>query len=382
MGYPIISVVFDEKKLATKTKEGLVQIRIYHEHKRKFISTNVKVCSDQWSSKTFVKGRSDAMALNNQINDILGRVRDCANECIKQSGEFYFEKFNELYNISSHSSDSFIEFIQERMYKRNIAKSTLAQHEVSLVKLKKFALIQTFKDLTTTNFAKFEDWMVQTGIKRSTTAVQMAVIKMYITEAYKLGYIDKDPTAYYKLERGKSAKREYLTKDELRKLSSLKLEGSYEVARDFFLFMCYTSLSYSDALKFDYERDVFEKGGKYMFRDTRKKTSEEYFIVLIPQAIELLKKHNYKFPKFYNGRINYLLRVIAEKIGLNKKLTCHIARHTAACLALNNGVRIEVVSRMLGHTKISTTQIYAKLITEEVEKAYDKIADVWGEIET
>lgn len=380
MAYPIISAVFDEKKVATKTKTGLVQIRIYHNHKRKFISTGIKVYADQWNDKTFVSGRSDAMSLNDQINGILAKVRECANECIRQSGDFSFEGFNEQYEKPSKISASFLDFMFDRMYSKGNRSTTTAVHEVVFRKLEKFGLIKTFNDITRVNFAKFEEYMKKDGIKQSTLAVQLAVVKTYVAEAYKFGHIDKDPIATYKLERGKSAGRKYLTVEELKKISSIELDGAYEIARDFFLFMCYTSLSYADAIKFDFHRDCFLKDGKYMFRDTRQKTDEEYFIVLIPQAMEILKKHNYSFPKYFNGRVNYLLNVVGIKAGISKKVTCHMARHTAACLALNNGVRIEVVSKMLGHANINTTQVYAKLLTDEIEKAYDKVQSVWDKI--
>lgn len=380
MAYPIISVVFDEKKVATKTKAGLVQVRIYHNHKRKFISTNVKVFSDQWSEKTFVKGRADALLLNDQINEILNKVRDCANECVRQSGDFFFEKFNELYEVETHVTMSFLDFMFDRMYKRNIRTSTLGQHEVCYNKLKKFALIQTFKDLTLPNIIKFEDWLKETGIRQTSVNSRIRILKTYISEAHRLGYIDKDPTLNVHFERGKTRTRRYLTPEELKKVASVELHGVHERARDVFMFMCHTSLSYADAQKFDFHRDCFLKDGKYMFRDTRIKTGEEYFIVLNRQALEILKKYDYSLPKYSNGRINDLLNGVAIMAGLNKELTCHVARHTAACLALNNGVRIEIVSKMLGHSNINTTQIYAKMLSKEVEDAYDIIQEVWDKI--
>lgn len=380
MAYPLISVVFDEKKVASKTKEGLVQVRIYHNHKRKFISTGVKVFADQWNDKSFVKGRSDALLLNDQINDTLNKIRDCANECVRQSGNFFFEKFSELYEIETHVTMSFLDFMRDRMYKRNIKNSTLGQHEVCYNKLKKFALIQTFKDLTLPNVMKFEDWLKETGIRQTSVNSRIRILKTYISEAHRLGYIDKDPTLNVHFDRGKVRTRRYLTPEELKKVASVELHGVHERARDVFMFMCYTSLSYADAQKFDFHRDCFLKDGKYMFRDTRIKTGEEYFIVLIPQAMEILAKYDYSLPKYSNGRINDLLNGVAIMAGLNKELTCHVARHTAACLALNNGVRIEVVSKMLGHSNINTTQVYAKMLSKEVEEAYDKVQQVWDKI--
>lgn len=380
MAYPLISVVFDEKKVASKTKTGLVQVRIYHNHKRKFISTNVKVFADQWTEKSFVKGRADAILLNEQINDTLNKVRECSNECVRQSGDFFFEKFSELYEIETHVTMSFIDFMFDRMYKRNIRKSTLGQHEVVYNKLRRFALIQTFKDITLPNVMKFESWMKESGNRQTSINSHMRILRTYISEAYKLGYIEKDPTINVHFDRGKARTRKYLTPEELKKVASVELHGVHERARDVFMFMCYTSLSYSDAQKFDFHRDCFLKDGKYMLRDTRLKTGEEYFIVLIPQAMAILEKYDYSLPKYSNGRINDLLNGVSIMAGLNKELTCHVARHTAACLALNNGVRIEVVSKMLGHSNINTTQIYAKMLTKEVEDAYDKVQQVWDKI--
>lgn len=382
MKNPIISVVFDEKKLATKTKEGLVQIRIYHNHKKKFISTGVKVFFDQWNDKTFVKGRKDALQLNDQINGMLAKVRDCSNDCIRQSGDFFFDKFEELFKVETNKSVSFLEWMNDTMYKRKIKKSTLCQHEVCYNKLKQFALIQSFKDITLPNVVKFEDWLKDTGIRQTSVNSRIRILKTYISEAYRQGYIDRDPTLNIHFDRGKVRTRRYLTPEELKKVAMVELHGVHERARDVFMFMCYTSLSYADAQKFDFHRDCFLKDGKYMFRDTRIKTGEEYFIVLIPQAMEILKKYDYSLPKYSNGRINDLLNGVANIAKIKKELTCHVARHTAACLALNNGVRIEVVSKMLGHSNINTTQIYAKMLSKEVEDAYDKVAEVWGEIGT
>lgn len=382
MKNPIISVVFDEKKLATKTREGLVQIRIYHNHRKKFISTGVKVFSDQWNDKTFVKGRKDALQLNDQINGMLAKVRDCSNDCIRQSGDFFFDKFEELFKVKTNKSLSFLEWMNDTMYKRRIKESTLRQHEVCYNKLKQFALIQTFKDITLPNVIKFENWLKDTGIRQTSVNSRIRILKTYISEAYRQGYIDKDPTLNIHFDRGKVRTRRYLTPEELKKVAMVELHGVHERARDVFMFMCYTSLSYADAQKFDFHRDCFLKDGKYMFRDTRIKTGEEYFIVLIPQAMEILEKYDYSLPKYSNGRINDLLNGVANIAKIKKELTCHVARHTAACLALNNGVRIEVVSKMLGHSNINTTQIYAKMLSQEVEDAYDKVAEVWGEIKT
>lgn len=380
MGNPIISLVFDHKKVATKTKEGLVQVKVYYNRERKYFTTGVRVYSDQWSDKYHVRNRADAVELNKQIDNTLNKIRECANECIRTSGDFIFDKFKVLYESSQKSIGSFIDFVASRIDKRGNRESTQKQHWVFYQSLEDFALIQTFNDLNLININKYEDWLRQKGITQTTIYAYMKRFKVYVAEAVRFGLIEKNPFEGIHYDRGKPKGRKYLSASELKSLKDAELNPTLSKVRDVFLFMCYTSLSYSDMEKFDFKRDVFEHNGKHVFRDTRLKTDEEYFIVLIPQALELLERYEYQLPVFANQRMNDYLKVIAQYAGINKPITTHYARHTAACLALNNGVRIETVSKMLGHANIKTTQVYAKLLTEEVEQAYDKIADVWGEI--
>ena len=137
------------------------------------------------------------------------------------------------------------------------------------------------------------------------------------------------------------------------------------------MFQCYTGFSYSDFAKFDFERDVENRNGKYIIADRRKKTNEDYYIVLLSPAMKILKKYNFKLPVISNQQYNIMLKVAAQYAKINKRITTHVARHTFAVFALNNGVSMEVVAKMLGHSNIKTTQIYAKVLNREVEKGFD-----------
>ena len=384
MAYPIIKVVFDRKKVATRQKEGLVQIEIYHEKVRRFVSTGVKVYSDQWDKKVYVRNRKDALILNDQIADTLNKVRESVNEVVKTSGKFIFEKFDALFKMESVKTDSFLDFmrtqIEQRCGKGEITQSTAKQHMVTYNDLLEFGLIQTFNDLTPENITKYEIYINANNRCEATQYNFIKRLKVYVALAKVYGYIKDNPFEGKKYSRGKSKGRKYLTSEELSRLKNCDLNPTLDKVRDAFLFMCYTSLAYTDAAKFDYHRDVFQQDGKYMIRDNRQKTDEEYFIVLIPPALEILKKYDYKIPFFANQRMNDYLKVIAQFANINKPITTHYGRHTAAILALNNGIRIETVSRMLAHANIKTTQIYAKMLTEEVEKAYDKVSDIWEKI--
>lgn len=135
-------------------------------------------------------------------------------------------------------------------------------------------------------------------------------------------------------------------------------------------------MAYGDLYNFDFINKIEKRGSKYVIADRRVKTNEDYFIVLLTPAMDILKKYDFKLPIMSNQKYNYYLKVAASFAKIDKSLTSHCARHTFAVFALNNKVPIEVVSKMLGHTNIKTTQIYAKILNSEVEKGFDALEKV------
>ena len=130
-----------------------------------------------------------------------------------------------------------------------------------------------------------------------------------------------------------------------------------------FLFACYTGLSYSDIRDFEVEDGYIT--------DKRKKTGEGYIIYITQKAKRILDKYD-KLPLLTNQVTNRYLEEICYKAGI-KKATFHMARHTFAVDALNKGVPLEVVSRILGHSKISTTQVYAKVLRSTIKEHMSKL---------
>lgn len=143
----------------------------------------------------------------------------------------------------------------------------------------------------------------------------------------------------------------------------------YDVSRAWL----YTGISYADLAKFNFKRDVQKRGNKYVILDIRLKTEENYFIVLLSPAMEILKKYDYVLPIISNQQYNLRLKIVADYAGLDRNLTVHMSRHTFATMCLNNGVKMENVSKMLGHTNVRTTQQYAKVLNAEVEKDFEML---------
>ena len=180
-----------------------------------------------------------------------------------------------------------------------------------------------------------------------------------------------------KLDRGNSDKRKFLSKDELKAVELTPIPvPCIERVRDIFLFCCYTGLAYSDLAKFDFNEAKLE-GGMYRIRDFRKKTGTPYYISLMDKAMAILRKYDLKLPIISLQKYNSYLKVLGAFCKLKTPLTSHVARHTfATTVTLANGVRIEVISKMLGHTNIQTTQIYAKICQSEVNNEFDRLNNI------
>ncbi|SDS97506.1 Site-specific recombinase XerD [Mucilaginibacter mallensis] len=190
------------------------------------------------------------------------------------------------------------------------------------------------------------------------------------------GWLDKDPFSKYK-PKVKEVKREYLNVEELTIMQAKRfVSDRISQVRDIFLFSCYTGLAYADVKKLKRSEVVVGLDGEKWIFTSRQKTDTASRIPLLPQAIQLIAKYDSHpqcvddgllLPVLSNQKMNSYLKEIADACSISKELTYHIARHTfATTVTLANGVSIESVSKMLGHTNIKTTQHYAKILDSKV----------------
>jgi site-specific recombinase XerD len=372
MKYPTMRFVFDRKHVATRNKKGLVQIEVTSEGKRKWIGTSVKLYADQWNEKKKVVNSVHSIQLNAMLDGMMSKLNDFILDLFRNDQQFDFEKLNAFLEKSNHS-DSFIDFVRIRIEDRtDIEESTRKQHRTLLQSLEKFGKLNYMDDLTKANITLYDEFLHQQEISQPTIYNYHKRLKRYLHEAMKFGLLNEDPYVGLHFERGRFEKRKYLTEEELKMIRTCKINmPSIDRIRDLFLFQCFTGLAYADFEKFNFEKDVEERNGKYIVSDRRKKTNEDYKIVLLTPAIEILKKYDYKLPIISNQKYNVSLKVVAQYAGIDKNITTHMGRHTFAVFALNNGVPIEIVAKMLGHTNIRTTQVYAKVLNSEVEKGFD-----------
>jgi site-specific recombinase XerD len=208
--------------------------------------------------------------------------------------------------------------------------------------------------------------------------------------AVKLGWLDKDPFAMFQLKFEKT-QRGYLTIAELNKLENKKLTiERIAYVRDLFVFSCYTGLAYIDVMELTEDNIVQGIDQNQWIKTTREKTRIPVNVPLLPQAVKIIERYRRHpkavaagslLPNISNQKLNSYLKELADLCDISKTLTYHVARHTfATAVTLSNGVPIETVSKMLGHTTIRTTQIYAKVVerkvSDDMNALRDKLASV------
>lgn len=269
-------------------------------------------------------------------------------------------------------------------------KSTLQRYETCLMHTKAFMTLQysiTDIPVAQINFKFLTDF--EYYLRSVRKCGNNSAIK-YIKNLGKIiricignGWLTVDPYLNYK-PKTKAVHREVLTSEELAMLTKKELPVErLQAVRDTFVFCCYTGLAYVDAFKLKRSELIRGIDNNLWIHTHRQKTDTLSRIPILPIALEIMERYKEHpsceindtvLPLLTNQKMNAYLKEIATICGIRKPLTFHIARHTfATTVTLNNGVPIESVAKMLGHTSIKTTQIYAKVMDHKISADMAKL---------
>jgi site-specific recombinase XerD len=213
----------------------------------------------------------------------------------------------------------------------------------------------------------------------------LSVLKTILKLAIETGVIQKNPFDSIHFKR-KQVNREFLSVEEIEQLHQLSdLNSDMELARDLFLFACYTGLAYSDIKELKKGHIIIDADGSKSIHKARFKTDIMSLIPLLPPAERILQKYsmdgnfrNFRWKVPYNAKLNNKLKEIATLANIDKKLFMHLGRHTfATTITLSNGISLETVSKMLGHSTIKHTQAYAKITGTKVKNEMSKIMGIY-----
>lgn len=243
-----------------------------------------------------------------------------------------------------------------------------------------FSFIIDFENFLRSNKAQLQSRpLTNNGVMK-----HLERLKKMMNLALNLEWIDKNPFKRFKLK-FKKYQSFFLSKYELEKLEHLNglSKNHLRVTRDIFIFSCYTGLSYSDVKSLSEANIVRGIDGNYWIFAQRQKNDQSIKIPLLDKALLILeqyrafsKNNTTLLPVFSNQKINLYLKEISEIAKINKKLTFHSARHTfATTVTLSNNVPIETVSKLLGHSRLNTTQVYARVLEQKVSEDMMKLKD-------
>ncbi len=233
-----------------------------------------------------------------------------------------------------------------------------------------------FKELKRDFIEKFVVYLSSVqGMRSGTIHSTLKKLKLMTYTAYKNGWIPADPFAGFYV-RPEYSERRYLSASELQAVMDAELPNYRTgINRDAFVFCAFTGLSHSDVAKLPHADIHTDDNGDYWIIDKRQKTGTQFRVKLLPIAEMLYKRYKdtYRtsekvFPlKGTYKTLNMSLRHVARHAGLSFNPTIHMARHTfATTVTLTQGVPLETVSKMLGHKRITTTQIYAKITNDKI----------------
>lgn len=374
-----------------------IMVRISVNGERTAFSTKLSADPNKWDADTnHVDGKSKAdKELNRTLDDMRASIRNHYYELERYDALVTAEKVrNSFLGITVRTESLmqlFKEYVDECRSLLGISrtKATVQKYDRCYRRVQEFLNAKyNLSDIPLVEighkFITDLECYLRTVSKcnENTTAKFLQTFKMIIIRARNNGYIKGDPFANYKI-RLKRVDRGYLTEEELKILRETPIT-SKRVAqvRDVFLFACYTGLAYIDLklLRAENIRTSFD--GNQWIMTHRHKTDTPVNVPILDIPMELIERYKgvskkgYILPILSNQKMNKYLKDVAEACGIEKNITFHMARHTfATTVTLSQGVPIESVSKMLGHTQIKTTQIYARITNEKISRDMAVLAE-------
>jgi site-specific recombinase XerD len=396
------SVIFTtRKKRKTNDEKVIIYVRITLNSQRVEMSTGLKIEANKWCEiSKRARGSSEQ---SKTINSCLGDI----NNNIYQVYAMLMGNGNAInvYDIKKHYlgtpekritiMEIFDRFIAIRKDLVGIEYSHLTYRKYCTLKghllefLNKNLNVQdvAVDDFKFSNLMDFEHFLrMDKGIGNNAAVKYIKYFRTVIGYALNTEMIDKDPYIKYK-GKIREVRRGYLMMEDLIVLETKNFDNDrLNMVKDIFVFCCYTGLAYIDIQQLKIDQISMGIDGEQWINTSRKKTGNDVVVPLLPGALRIIKKYNGHpareidrkvLPVLSNQKMNAYLKEIGDICGLSKTLTTHLARHTfATTITLTQGISMESVSKMLGHSDIKTTQIYAKVTNQKVMAEMVKLREL------
>ena len=358
-----------------KGKDGLapLMLNVIVNSSRVCIQLKKRLKPSEFDNNTQLSTIGD---VNNYINVVRSRIMEIQTDLFAQKITITAQKIKDVFNgIQTNKQWGLIELYEQhnsdlkKMIGVTIGKNTHDKHQFLINYLKNYMknIDRPIEDLNTSFINGFYAYLRHDIKQQHNTAIgYMKKLRMIFNMALNDNLIIKSPFAgiKYSLE---TVTPTFLTEEEISKIWKKKIDiKRLDQVRDIFVFCCMTGLAYIDCFNLTQDQIFKDEQGVMYIKRKRQKTKVMATIPLNNISLSILEKYNFKLPVLTNQKMNSYLKEIQDICGLKKNLTCHVSRHSAAVLLLNHGVNLNTVSKVLGHSNVTMTQHYAKLLDKTI----------------
>jgi len=395
-----LSILFYLNKQKPSGEKYKIYCRIIVNRQKSEFYTGFAIKENSWNDQ---KRISDVPIINEELAEISSKIykirRNLIDCQIPITAAAIIDYYKGNKSPNTYLSVYFAKHVKDIASKAELSRITISQYKTTekivndflKKQLKKKDLLLTelnyhyLQELDTYMLRDYKD-PCNRNIERNTINKHHSRLRTVLNKALNEDLLTRNPYQKFILK-NKKTNRDYLSNEELTKIEELDLKEkpALDRVRDFFLFSCFTGLRFNDAFNLKIDDIIDDDGGIKYISIEMHKTEEVVQIPLIEEAQNIIKKYNdhpdrevlgFILPRISNQKLNSHLKVLSYYIETNKTVTHHVARHTFATTALNRGIPLEVVQKLLGHTNIQTTQIYAKMLTSTIVKEMEKMGRV------
>lgn len=371
-------LVFNRRKQLNNQGAALVQVEASLNKRKVYFTTRIYVRPDEWDVRTStIINHPQAMELNAWLYEYLINMQGIELAMWKRGIVPTLLQLKEVVKNNHPSNLTFEAFSMYSIARSSRKNGTKNNLQGTLKVLKEFRPGYTWDDLNYSFLKDFELWLSERGAAINTIAKHLRNLRTLINEAISTGYLsaDSDPFRNFTI-RHKRVPHRFLNPEELKLMEDVKVSGKLAHVRDAFLFCCYTGLRFSDFrhLKEDYFPKI--KGKPWLMIQTKKTGFDlkiPLHLIFEGKAIDILARYS-SIAKFThigcNADTNRHLATLQQLAKIKTRTTFHTARHTCATLLCHQGVPITTVQKILGHTKLTTTQLYSEVMADTISATF------------
>lgn len=337
-----------------------------------YLPTNIYIEPSYFDNKAgrVRSGQGNSQRLNHLISKEIARLQDACYTLEIEGKDITIE------NLTKNDDDDgcFLEYAEKKLFqiRKTYSPETYRNYNSKIEMLKDIYTTIPFSSFNRDWIVRYENYLRDEENHTNTIAAKMKVLKTFWYHAMKDGIAKHNPFLNYTIKRQKT-ERVYLTAGELQKLWDMYDSGNMPLTHlktlEAYLFCCYTGIRLGDVQRFSMK---WVQDGKLVF--TMKKVNEQVYIPLIENARKILDNNLGVFILQSPAKMRTTFDCIQAYAGIDKTITFHTSRHTFATVGLNKGIPLEVVQKLLGHSSINTTQIYAKMMNSTIDEQMKK----WG----